>query len=419
VIDAGRRPPQFLVAILLGAVVVLAVAVRVPSLDVPGHTGDVYVISTWAERMAAVGPLGYYAGSGSIYPALLYLYWPLGILFDGSALDHAIKALAIPFDVAVGLLLFGIVRPRAGGLAGVGAAALYLLNPAVVLAGPVWGQIDAAGALVLVAALAATAARRWALAGALAMVAGLVKPQFGLVLLPVLVLGVMQLRAGHGRTALLRAVAGAVAAYLIVAGPLLLNPVQHIGNVIGVTGIRPEASVYAPNPWALLFGYQTPDTGYTWVGGVLLLAGLAAAMLPLRRSADLRTMLAVGAFVVFAFYFLPTRVHERYLFPAMAVLAPLAAVSRPVLVGYLAMEAGFALSLLYALVDTTPFTMSAAWEAALIRPETVVGLSVVLIASAAVLVVLLARGAGTRLSDRSRGGDLGDSAQRSGRPATA
>lgn len=71
-------------------------------------------------------------------------------------------------------------------------------------------------------------------------------------------------------------------------------------------------------------------------------------------------ILAVGLFVIFAFYFLPTRVHERYLFPAMAVLAPLAAGNWRVLVAYLLLTAGFAASMLYALVDTlkgtaTPF----------------------------------------------------------------
>ena len=304
----------------------LAVGVRIFALDVPGHVGDVYVDSNWAERMAAVGPLAFYQGSGSVYPALLYLYWPLGVAFDGDALSYAIKALAVPFDVAVGLLLFAVVRRHAGDLAATGAAALYLLNPAVILAGPVWGQIDAAGTLFFVATLVAAADRRSALAGALGMVSGLIKPQFGLVLLPVLVLGAIDLRRRRDWGPLRRSIIGAVGAYALVAGPLLLDPIQHLNNVGGVTGIRPEASVLAPNPWALVVGYGVDDDGYTWVGGVLLLAGLAASLIPLRRSRDLRTLLTVGAFIVFAFYFLPTRVHERYLFPAMAVLAPLAAV---------------------------------------------------------------------------------------------
>jgi hypothetical protein len=151
--------------------------------------------------------------------------------------------------------------------------------------------------------------------------------------------------------------------------------------------------------WALAFGYEQADTGYSGIGLALLVGGLILSLLPLRHGrSDLRTMLAVGAFVIFSFYFLPTRVHERYLFPAMAVLAPLAAVSRPVLLGYLALAAGFTLSMLYALVDTTPFTVPREWELVLLTPEMVPILSIVMIAAAVTLVIQLAAGAGSRLS---------------------
>jgi dolichyl-phosphate-mannose-protein mannosyltransferase len=406
----GGRPRQLLAPILLGAVLLLAIAIRVPAVAVTGHTGDVHVVANWAERMAAVGPLQYYQPNGSIYPALLYVYWPLGAMFDGDALNVAIKALSIPFDIAVGLLLFFIVRPRAGDVAAVGAAALYLLNPGVILAGPVWGQIDAAGTLVFVATLVAAAARRYVLAGALGMIAGLIKPQFGMVLLPVLLLAILAWRERRGWWPAIGVVAGSVAAYVVIAGPLLLSPIQHLQNIAEVTGIRPDASVLAPNLWALLVGYDVPDTGYTLLGGALLLAGLAAAQLPLFGKRDLRALLVVGAFIVFAFYFLPTRVHERYLFPAMAVLAPLAAVSGRVLIAYVALALSFAESILYALVATTPFSLPRNWEAVLVTRDTVVWLSLAMIGSAAVLVVLLASGAAERLSDDHQySGSLSDS----------
>lgn len=402
--DPGGRPRQLLPLLLLGVVLIVAVAMRIPAVGVTGHTGDVDVIAVWAERMAAGGPLRFYAGGGgSIYPALLYLYWPLGTVFDGDALSTAIKASSIPFDLAVGLLLFTIVRSRAGDLAGAGAAALYLVNPAVILAGPVWGQIDAAGTLAFLATLAATAGRRFLWAGALGMLAGLVKPQFGLVLLPVLMVAAIDWRRRGSARGLVLAVAGAAGAYLLIAGPLLLDPIQHLGHISGVTGIRPEASVYAPNPWALALGYETPDTGYTVLGGVLLLAGLVVSLLPLRRGGDLRTLLFVGAFVVFAFYFLPTRVHERYLFPAMAVLAPLAAVSWRGLVAYVVMAMGFTLSLLYALLATTPFALPGGWKEAIVTRTTVDVLSLALIGAAVAFVALSHTDAARRLSSGTDG----------------
>lgn len=384
--------------LLLSASLAVALGVRIPAVGVPGHFGDVSVVANWAERMAQVGPPAFYQGSGSIYPALLYVYWPLGAALDGEALQTAIKGLAIPFDAAVGLLLYAMVAPRAGGLAGAGAAALYLLNPAVILAGPVWGQIDAAGALALVAALWAASARRHATAAALGILAGLVKPQFGLVLMPVALLAVADWRATGSFRPLLRAGGAAAATYLLIAGPLLLDPVRHVRNIGSVADIRPEASVLAPNPWALLVGYDVPDAPYTGLGAALLVAGLALAMLPLRRRRDLPTLLAVGAYLVFAFYFLPTRVHERYLFPATAVLAPLAAVSLPIMGAYVAMSAAFALSLLYALVAITPFALPQEWEEVLLSDGMVWGMAIVLMAAALTVVLQVSLGAGRRLA---------------------
>ena len=101
---------------------------------------------------------------------------------------------------------------------------------------------------------------------------------------------------------------------------------------------------------------------------MLLLAGIVGAMAGLRRGDDLATLLAVGAVLVLAFYFLPTRVHERYLFPAMALLVPFAVATGGQFVAYLVLAAGFAASLLYALHDTTPFDLPGPLADALVSP---------------------------------------------------
>jgi dolichyl-phosphate-mannose-protein mannosyltransferase len=332
----------------------VSLAPRLWAVGLDGHTGDVLVIHRWAELMAEVGPWQFYRHSLSIYPALLYLYWPLGLLLDGEALDLAIKGSSIPFDLAIGVTLFAVVRGMAGARRGLAAAALYLLNPGVVIAGPLWGQVDAAGTLLFLAALVALARPRYALAAALAVLAGLVKPQFGLVLLPVVVVAAFDWRTTGRSAGLLRVAAGGLAAYLALTVPLLLDPIRLVRNVIAISDYKQVVSVSAPNPWALAFGYHQPDAGYAIVGAALLLLGVAAALLLLRRRRDLRTLQAVGLFIVFAFYFLPTRVHERYLFPAMALWTPMAATSRASLAAYVALSAAFAASLFASLATSMP-----------------------------------------------------------------
>ena len=148
-------------------------------------------------------------------------------------------------------------------------------------------------------------------------------------------------------------------------------------------------SLNAPNIWGILYGYEIPDGNLFWVGALYLLVGVGLSLLPLRRRHDLATVLAVGLFIVFAFYFLPTRVHERYLFPVMAVLAPLAAANWRVLGTYVLLSAAFAITLIYALVTTTAFTIPEAWRQVLVQPTAIVWLGLTMFGVALTLIVLL------------------------------
>jgi hypothetical protein len=109
----------------------------------------------------------------------------------------------------------------------------------------------------------------------------------------------------------------------------------------------------------------------------------------------------VGLCLAFAFYFLPTRVHERYLFPALALAAPFAAVHLPSLVAYLGLSIGFALSLLRVLVLTAGLEIAPWFDEALTAEATVWILGAVLIGSAVALVWLTLRGAGAPLVERA------------------
>jgi dolichyl-phosphate-mannose-protein mannosyltransferase len=375
----------------LAIVLVAAVAARWLALGMEGHNGDVHIIHQWAERMAEVGPWGFYPGWISVYPALLYLYWPMGLLLDGEALDLAIKASSIPFDLAIGLVLWLIVRRWAGPGAAVGASALYLLNPAVLIAGPLWGQIDAAGTLLFLLALMATASRRWATAGALAMLAGMAKPQFGLVIIPVVFVALWLWRTPAGIRPLARTALGALAVYVVLGAPLLLDPVRYADQLLENAGTRPFVSLFALNPWGLLVGFEVPDGWLAVVGAILLVIGLLAATIPLWRRQDLVALLVAGTLIVFAFYFLPTRAHERYLFPAMALLAPFAVLSLRGLTTYLVLSAAFAASLLYALTYINSAAVPEALLGVLRATPSVWVVGLVLIGAACAEVWLLVR----------------------------
>jgi hypothetical protein len=218
------------------------------------------------------------------------------------------------------------------------------------------------------------------------------KPQFGLVIIPVVFVAFRLWRSPAGIRPLARTAMGMLAAYVIVAAPLLLDPVRYADQLWQNAGNRAFVSLFAFNPWGLLVGFEVPDGGLAVAGATLLVIGLLAATIPLWHRQDLGALLVAGSLIVFAFYFLPTRAHERYLFPAMALLAPFAVISLRSLPAYLVLSAAFAASLLYALTHINAAAVPEALRDGLRAPPSVWVIGLMLIGAACVEVWLLARG---------------------------
>lgn len=324
---AGRRSdwPASLVRLL-----VVAALVRIVGLLGPGHGGDLTAFAQWAEGAAAHGLTGYYAAGGdSNYPPMLFFLWPLGAALDGGDLTFAIRALSIPFDLALGALIFFLVRSIVGRERdGLLAAGFYALNPAVVITGPWWGQVDGMGALPMVAALVAIARGRIVTAGALAVIAGLVKPQFGVAAFVLGGLALCWLRSPDGFRRVAMLVLAALITFIAVLLPLGLDPLGYL-NLMGETFRRyPVHSGFAFNPWGMVFGFNHDDGPWFVVGTAVELIAIGASLWLLRWRRDLVGLLAVGSLVAMTLYFIPTRAHERYLYGAIALLAPLAVLDR-------------------------------------------------------------------------------------------
>jgi Gpi18-like mannosyltransferase len=370
-------------------VLLAAVAVRVAVLPLQGHASDLDIVARWAEALARDGPRQFYGNHQSVYPALLYLYWPMGILFDGDGLRLAIKASSIPFDLAVAGLLLAATRRMGRGEFGVAAAAVYLFNPGVLLAGPIWGQIDAAGAALMLGTALATALGWFLPAGALAALAAMVKPQFGLVGLVVVAAAFMTMRDRRSARPPIEVAVGGVTILALVAYPLGLSPGEYAEQLRFFAEHQPYTSLYAPNLWGAVFGYAEADGALRYVGLALLVCGLALSLLPLRGRRQVVPVLVATTFVIFAFHFLPTRVHERYLLPALALVAPFAVQGWREFAAYVGLSLAFAASLAYQLATTSPGTVPIGIADVLLTPGSVWVQAAVLGGAAAILASLL------------------------------
>ena len=395
--------------IAIAVIVIVGVVLRLLVTRTTGFPSDVGTFMAWAEKLASVGPARFYEpGYFSDYPpGFLYVLWALGAVFDGDLLRLAVKAISIPADIGIVLLLVPLVRRHAGETAAVLVAGLWMLQPAPIFVGPYWGQVDAVGTLPFLAAIIAAGSRRWTLAGLLAAVATMTKPQFGLVLGVVVVAALVETIRTSDRTAIARTLATAVGTMLVLALPFGMTPGAFVGLVRSAAETYPYSSLYAFNLPSIFLDFWKDDTGWFVPSAILLVAGLVASVIPLWWRRDTAMLLAAGAAAVMAFYFLPTRAHERYLFPAIALLLPFAVTRRRMLAPYLLLAGGFFLTAYFAFTRYPQDDLVAApWlEATLFtRPGQVV-LAIAVLGIALYSCFLLATGDARLEASVDRGGE--------------
>ena len=265
-------------------------------------------------------------------------------------------------DIAIGLLLFLLGRHLVSSEAGLLASALYVLNPGPIFLTAVWGQWDAVSAalVLLVVWLVIQGEAAWAMLPLTWAI--LIKPPFaalapliGLAFIAQSVLPYSRRRTARPAESLASSLGqlGLVAILCtFLAGALLLpfdvgvGPLPTRWDVLErlrySLELYPETSVNAFNLWATpLAGIGEPDAQHllgvsmhTW--GVVLFA-TAYVMILVRywRRLNAYTFIWAAFAIAFAAFMLPTRVHERYLLPAIA-LGTLVAVVSPRLIGFFA-----------------------------------------------------------------------------------
>jgi 4-amino-4-deoxy-L-arabinose transferase-like glycosyltransferase len=391
VIDAIRHldTRTILTAILVGGFL-LRVFIAGIYMPLSGLGNDIGAFNAWGQRMASVGPGAFYEpGYFADYPpGYLYVLWLLGAiggaltpLVGQNATGGLVKIPGILADVGVAWMLFVICRrwgdqllarvhlDISGARLGLVAATAYLFNPGVVFETAVWGQVDAVGSLLLLATLYALA-RGWTEVAAVgAIVALLVKFQFGYLVPIVAIVGLKRHLLGRSADpehqarrdplrVLTSLAAGVISLTLLILpfGMTVFVSDPTARSCFGLPGADPVMSLIGKfceasetysgltinafslwrNPFSGLGDtfFRGDDTvvalvvggiGLTWqqTGTLLFGAVVLLALWQVARRDDMRGLLLASLLIAIAFFVLPTRVHERYLFPAVALAAPL------------------------------------------------------------------------------------------------
>jgi hypothetical protein len=273
--------------------------------------------------------------------------------------------LMLPFMLGdLGLAAVGLLFTRRlwGDRAGVSAAAVCLFNPALIFLSAVWAQNDSLATLILLSAIGLLIAGRTEWATVAAVLAMLFKFQYGFAIPIVLIVGLRRHLLGLGdgdgtrhpvdvaRAG--RALLVGLVTVLVAIRPFglyVFSPDDRAHSLVhrfleaskafhGITQnafnlwMNPLFDVIRIGPTGLTEGHVVDDTtvllGFvTWqtIGNILFASAVLLALAVLLHRADGVAIVVVALTISVAFFVLPTRIHERYLYPAVVLGLPLLA----------------------------------------------------------------------------------------------
>ena len=369
--------------VLFAAGVILSMVLRgIIGYFVRGYEVDINCFLSWSNTMYAHQPAAFYQNTSfcDYVPGYLYVLWFNGWLMSiFSSQWHVliIKMVPILCDALGAVILFGEAKKAIGSKAALVLGLLYAFNPAAILNSAAWGQIDSVLALLLLGVAIFAMKHEWQFGIPLFFVAVLVKPQ-ALMFGPLgLVALVMDLK--KNKDLWLKAFIGLGVGIMIAVITIIpfngdrsgdwifkkyeetlssyANVTLNTANFFYLLGLNwvkiaekvPMATVIAISGALLTFGLalllkksnRTVPTlvmgtllavaavcimafghnSYEALGTILIVLTVLVSLYQYFVSDDVANLPLAGGNMLLFLYVFGTKMHERYLFPALILYA--------------------------------------------------------------------------------------------------
>ena len=359
--------------------------VRMLFIGSSGFSTDVNTFVAWTLSLLSNGLPNFYAKTSfADYPPgyfyILAIFGHLWAPFRGmdpqyNLLRLVVKLPAVLADLGVGALIYTIGRRFAAPAVALGAAAVYVLNPATIMISADWGQVDCVaggfallgGYLLLKSDDRPIGTLSWAIPAAWVSLAYslLIKPQAAVLI--VLFIAFAFADRARLRERLISTGIGIVAAFVFATALVLPfhptpNPIAALQWLLGQYAFGssqyPYNSVNAFNLWAIkgpfwqkdseLIGWHLLLPQYVW-GIALVVAALALVVWRYLQERTAAALLESCTIALLGFFILSTRMHERYSFDALLFCIVCIPIARRYLWGSLALSVVLFANLIYSL----------------------------------------------------------------------
>ena len=323
-------------------IIIIGLIIRITFAFLPGFKIDVNDWFAWALRLSNFDYANFYSPQyfSDYTPGYLYILSFLGFIKNLFSIPDSIfyillKTPAIISELLIALLVYSFLKNFVTVKKAALSSLFIIFNPALILNSSVWGQIDSILTLLMLASVVSLSKNKLIFSSIFFALAILVKPQ-AVALLPLFVL--YFIKEFKFQNIFMLIIPGLMITFIFTypffPQESLFGFIKHVSKS---AALYPYTSVNAYNLWGTI-GFWINDSylwnklSYqTWSYIILAIYWVLIAYFYLKKNISLYSMTALATL---GFFFLPTRVHERYLYPALVFLILTAAIYKSRLLFY-------------------------------------------------------------------------------------
>lgn len=294
----------------------------------PGFHVDTDTFFAWSIRVVQEGFSNFYSPDiwTSYTPGMIYVFYLLGLLknilsLDGEQFYYLLKIPSIIADLVLSYFIYKQLLTTSSRKIAFYGLIFCIFNPVLIFNASIWGAFDGLLTLFLFLSIYYLAQKKLISSSVYFAIALLIKPQ-AIAIAPVFGLFLLK---NFSISNVLKISIPTLFTVVVLSLPYFpSDPVFGFFNLfINMAQDYKGNSLFAYNTWGI-FGFWIDDSiklGFLSyrIWGLILLSVFWTFfyLLFFKRRLDVFTL---STLAFFAFFFLPTRVHERYLFSAIPFL---------------------------------------------------------------------------------------------------